>query len=47
MSQSRITVPRALKDEVCDRLRSLVPTWPLGDPMDDATRLGPVATPAQ
>lgn len=47
VSQSRIIVPRARQDEVCERLRVLLNTWPLGNPLDEATRLGPVATATQ
>ncbi|WP_326541165.1 aldehyde dehydrogenase family protein [Pseudorhodoferax sp.] len=47
VSQSRVVVPRARLAEVQQRLVSLCDDWPVGDPLDEATRLGPVATGAQ
>ncbi len=44
VSQSRLIVPHHQRDEVVERFRAVAATWPLGDPRDDATRLGPVAT---
>ncbi|WP_260986393.1 aldehyde dehydrogenase family protein [Bordetella genomosp. 13] len=47
VSQSRLIVPRAKLAEVEERLLGLLADWPLGDPMDPATRLGPVANQRQ
>lgn len=47
VSQSRLIVPHHLRDAVVERFRAAVADWPLGDPADDATRLGPVATARQ
>lgn len=47
VSQSRLIVPRSMLAAVEDRLAQLAQEWPLGDPRDEATRLGPVATRAQ
>ncbi|MBV7483451.1 aldehyde dehydrogenase family protein [Bordetella sp. BOR01] len=47
VSQSRLLVPRHLRDEVIARFRQAAAGWVLGDPLDPATRLGPVATAAQ
>lgn len=47
VSQSRLIVPRARQAEVCERLVALLADWPLGQPADEKTRLGPVATAAQ
>lgn len=47
VSQSRLIVPRSLVSEIEDRLAAIMKSWPLGDPMDETTRLGPVATQAQ
>lgn len=47
VSQSRLIVPRSRQDEICERLRNLLLGWPLGNPFDEATRLGPVANAAQ
>lgn len=47
VSQSRVVVPRARLDEVQQRLVALCADWPAGDPQDERTRLGPVATAAQ
>lgn len=47
VSQSRWIVPRRLRDEAIERFRLAVEGWPLGDPLEPATRLGPVATAAQ
>jgi len=47
VSQSRLIVPRARLAEVEARLTALLDDWPLGDPADPATRLGPVANQRQ
>jgi aldehyde dehydrogenase (NAD+) len=47
VSQSRVIVPRALRDQAIDRLARAFEEWPVGDPLDPATRLGPVASQAQ
>lgn len=47
VSQSRLIAPRRLLPEIVERLRTAAAQWPLGDPLDEATRLGPVATQAQ
>jgi aldehyde dehydrogenase (NAD+) len=47
VSQSRLIAPRALAADIEERLQALMSAWPLGDPRDEATRLGPVATEAQ
>lgn len=47
VSQSRLLVPRQRLAEVEQRLVELVKGWQCGNPMDEATRLGPVATEAQ
>ncbi|MDR6397499.1 aldehyde dehydrogenase family protein [Herbaspirillum seropedicae] len=47
VSQSRLIVPQAQMAEVKQRLRQLVDTWKMGDPLDKATRLGPLASKRQ
>jgi len=47
VSQSRWIVPRRLRDEAIERFRRAAEDWPLGDPLEAATRLGPVATKTQ
>lgn len=47
VSQSRLLVPESLLAEVESKLVSLVASWPIGDPLDPATRLGPVANARQ
>lgn len=47
VSQSRLIAPRRLIPEIIERWRAAAAQWPLGDPLDEATRLGPVATQAQ
>lgn len=47
VSQSRLIVPRKLIPDVVDRLRAAFTQWPIGDPRNASTRLGPVATRAQ
>ncbi len=47
VSQSRLIVPRSLVREIEGQFAEILKSWPLGDPLDEATRLGPVATQAQ
>lgn len=47
VAQSRLIAPDALLPEIVERFEALAATWPLGDPRDDATRLGPLATETQ
>lgn len=47
VSQSRLIVPQHLQAEVVERWRAAVAQWPIGNPLDESTRLGPVATRAQ
>lgn len=47
VSQSRLLVPQSRLYEVEQRLVALAEQWPLGEPRDKATRLGPVATRVQ
>ncbi|MBO1114037.1 aldehyde dehydrogenase family protein [Bordetella petrii] len=47
VSQSLLLVPRPLRDEAIARFQQAAAGWVLGDPLDPATRLGPVATAAQ
>lgn len=47
VSQSRLIVPRRLLAGILERCRAAYAQWPLGDPLEEATRLGPVATQAQ
>jgi aldehyde dehydrogenase (NAD+) len=44
---SRLLVPRARMDAVCERLRSAVAAMRVGDPRDPATHIGPLASQAQ
>jgi len=45
--QSRLIAPRRLVPEIRRRLQDGLGHWPVGSPLDPATRLGPVATKAQ
>jgi aldehyde dehydrogenase (NAD+) len=47
ISQSRLIVPRSAVTEIEERLAEIIKGWPLGNPLDEATRLGPVATATQ
>ncbi len=47
VAQSRLIVPRPLLAAVEARLPELAAAWPLGDPLDETTRLGPVVNAAQ
>lgn len=44
VSQSRLVAPRKLQAEIVDRLQAALSQWPMGDPHEPATRLGPLAT---
>jgi len=39
---SRLIVHRSVHDELVERLAEGLPAWPVGDPMDPATRVGPM-----
>ena len=39
---SRLIVHRSVQDELVERLATGLSTWPVGDPMDPATRVGPM-----
>lgn len=47
VSQSRLIAPKRLIPEILERAKSAMSQWPVGNPMDAATRLGPVATQGQ
>ncbi|KWT70661.1 MULTISPECIES: aldehyde dehydrogenase family protein [unclassified Variovorax] len=47
VSQSRLIAPARLIPEIVERIRGAIAGWPVGDPREDSTRLGPVATQAQ
>ncbi|WP_076858384.1 aldehyde dehydrogenase family protein [Bradyrhizobium mercantei] len=47
VAQSRMIVPRRSLGEIEDRCRAAMKTWTIGDPLQEATRLGPVATSSQ
>ncbi|MDR8071879.1 aldehyde dehydrogenase family protein [Burkholderia cenocepacia] len=47
VSQSRLIAPARLVSAIIDRFESAIADWPLGDPLADGTRLGPVATRSQ
>ena len=44
---SRVIVERAVFEELGERLAALARSWPLGDPLDEATKVGPLASAAQ
>ena len=44
VAHSRLVVPRARQAEVLERVVAALVDWPLGEPNDPTTRLGPVAT---
>lgn len=46
-AQSRLIVPRARMREVKAALREQLVTWTVGDPLDDGTRMGPLASAGQ
>jgi len=39
---SRLIVHRSIRDELIDKLVSKTADWPVGDPLDPATRIGPM-----
>jgi alpha-ketoglutaric semialdehyde dehydrogenase len=41
---SRVVVDRSVSDALVDRLVALAGSWRLGDPLDDATTMGPLAS---
>lgn len=47
VSQSRLIAPRAWIPAIVERFEASIAGWPLGDPHDPDTRLGPLATEAQ
>lgn len=47
VAQSRLLAPRSLLPAIRERIVAGLAQWPLGDPADARTRLGPVATRAQ
>jgi gamma-glutamyl-gamma-aminobutyraldehyde dehydrogenase len=42
---SRLIVHRSVKDALLDRLVAGLSDWPVGDPLDEATRIGPMVEP--
>ncbi len=42
---SRLIIHRSVKDEVVAKIRDIVATWKMGDPLDPETRLGPMVEP--
>jgi alpha-ketoglutaric semialdehyde dehydrogenase len=44
---SRVLVEAAVFDEFAQRLSDLARTWPVGDPLDERTKVGPLASQAQ
>jgi aldehyde dehydrogenase (NAD+) len=44
---TRVLAPRSRADEVVAGLREIVVAYPVGDPLDPATFIGPLITPAQ
>ncbi len=42
---SRLIIHRSIKDEVLARIKAIVATWTMGDPLDPATKLGPMVEP--
>jgi len=44
---SRLIVHRSVQDELVERLAAGLSSWPVGDPMDPATRVGPMIDRAQ
>jgi acyl-CoA reductase-like NAD-dependent aldehyde dehydrogenase len=43
---TRILLPRARHDEIAERIAAMASSLPLGDPLDPATRVGPLVTAA-
>jgi alpha-ketoglutaric semialdehyde dehydrogenase len=44
---SRVIVERRVLDEFGDRVAELARSWPVGDPLDEATKVGPLASKSQ
>ena len=44
---SRVIVERPVLEELGERLSDLARTWPVGDPLDEPTKVGPLASKAQ
>ncbi len=44
---SRVIVERGVLDEFGDRVAELARSWPVGDPLDETTKVGPLASKAQ
>ncbi len=44
-SGSRLIIHRSIKDEVLERIKDIVKTWRMGDPLDPETRMGPMVEP--
>ena len=44
---SRVFVETAVFDELAERVADLARTWPVGDPLDERTKVGPLASEAQ
>ncbi|MBB3639568.1 aldehyde dehydrogenase family protein [Variovorax atrisoli] len=47
VSQSRLIAPRGLLGQIEERLEAALTQWPMGNPLDMRTRLGPVASRGQ
>lgn len=45
-SGSRLIVHRSVKDELVKKLSAFTTTWPLGDPLNPKTRVGPLIEPS-
>jgi aldehyde dehydrogenase (NAD+) len=44
---SRVIVERRVLDEFGDRVAELARTWPVGDPLDETTKVGPLSSKSQ
>ncbi len=44
---SRVIVEQPVLDELGERLADLARSWPVGDPLDEATKVGPLSSQAQ
>jgi acyl-CoA reductase-like NAD-dependent aldehyde dehydrogenase len=44
---SRVIVERQVLEELGDRLAALARSWPVGDPLDEKTKVGPLASKSQ
>lgn len=47
VAQSRLLAPRHLEREIIERISNTLHDWTLGDPADEKTRIGPVASARQ